>query len=135
MSLDDLERILTEADGRKKPPRKVNPVMWLTLPAIFSVGVWFYFATNNAFCAVISVILLSYFLTSLVQALIGGPLQDYPPEREPPIEIPEEFEGRPKLFLAYLIEQAAEQDALTHIVKARGPGMDPSSKFDKWDRI
>lgn len=135
MSLDDLERIIAEVDSKKKPPRRVNPAMWLTLPVIFFVGYWFYFVTSDAFCTIISVILLSYFLTSLVQALIGGPLQDYPPEREPPIDIPEEFEGRPKLFLAYLIEQAAEQEALTQIVKARGPGMDPSSKSDMWDRI
>ena len=135
MPLDDLEKMIAEIDGKKKPPRRVNPAMWLTLPTIFSVGVWFYFVTSDAFCAVISVIALSYFLTSLVQALIGGPLQDYPPEREPPIDIPEEFEGRPKMFLAYLIDQAAEQDALTHIVKARGPGMDPSSKSNKWDRL
>ena len=136
-SLEKLQRTISEADSERpspKPTPSKSIIPFLTIPVAVLISLWFFYETQDAFCTVIVVIILTYFMMGTVHGLQGEIIRpDTSPEIPEGVDIPEEFIGRPKLYLAFLIEQAAEQDQLARIIEARGIGNDPSSKYDKWD--
>lgn len=138
-NLDELQRTIDDESYPSSETKQSSPksfVPFISIPVVLLIAMWFWSETQDAICTIIITVILVYGFMALVQGMMGEPL---PPPIEPElpegVDVPEEFEGRPKLFLAYLIEQAAEQDDLRRIVAARPPGNDPLSRHDKWDRL
>lgn len=138
-SLEKLQETIDETDGGRTEPKPSSPkpiMALLSIPVAAIIALWFYSETQDAFCTVIVVMILTYFMMGIIHGIQGDIIiPERKPELPPDIEIPEEFMGRPKLYLAYLIEQAAEQDQLARIIGARGAGSDPLDKMDRWDLL
>ena len=110
------------------------PLLIIPLVLAMAIVLWYYSQTQNAFCTVILGIILSYFMLGIVMAAQGmSILPDIEPKLPDDVDMPEEFLGRPNLYIAFLLEQAAEQENLVNMIEARGPGSDPSNIYDRWN--
>jgi hypothetical protein len=119
-----------------EPKSKNDYYFFIIIPIMISLALLVWIGTHNAFWTSLFAVVLTYGVLMLIPALRGDYssfIRPQPPMIPKDIEIPEEFEGRPNLFLAYLVRNAHEDNELKRIIDERGVGGNPEDMYDRWN--
>jgi len=138
MSLEELSKVIQEAEGKPRRKSKRDYDIWALPPVIALTTFVAYVGTKSGFCTTLTAVVITYLTFTCYVALKTGDTDFLAPKKKQnmeSIEIPEEFVGRPKLFLAYLVGEMEEQARLEDTVEHRPPGNDPTDRYNMWDRL
>lgn len=119
-----------------KPKKEYHYFIVIPIMILLSIFVWL--TTHDPFWTSVFAVVMTYGTLMLIPALRGDYstfIRPLPPPIPKDVNVPDEYEGRPDLFLAYLVRNANEDNELRKVIEARGPGGNPDDKINGWDRL